>query len=58
MDGHGIYVWSALIITLLVMAWLIVAPLASHRTLLKEVSRDIQREQDRQSPDNNSGGAA
>ena len=58
MDGHGIYVWSALIITLLVMAWLIVSPLISRRALLKEVARDIQREQVRQSADNNSGGAA
>ena len=58
MDGHGIYVWSALIITLLVMVWLIVSPLISRRALLKEVARDIQREQDRQSTNNNSGGAA
>ena len=58
MDGHGIYVWSALIITLLVMVWLIVSPLVSRRALLKEVARDIQREQDRQSTIKNSGGAA
>ena len=58
MDGHGTYVWSALVITLLVMVWLIVSPLISRRALLKEVARDIHREQDRQSTNNNSGGAA
>ena len=48
MDGHGIYVWSAVIISLLVLGWLIVAPILSRRALLKEVSRDILRERARQ----------
>ena len=49
MDGHGIYVWSAVIISLLVLAWLIVAPILSRRALLKEGARDILRERARQS---------
>jgi|TARA_B110000977_G_scaffold32552_1_gene43269 heme exporter protein D len=47
MDGHGIYVWASVAVTLATMLWLIVAPLISQRRLLKEVSRDIQRQQDR-----------
>ena len=47
MDGHGIYVWVSVAVTLATMLWLIVAPLISQRRLLKEVSRDIQRQQDR-----------
>ena len=48
MDGHGTYVWSAVIISLLILAWLIVAPILSRRALLKEVVRDIVRERARQ----------
>ena len=47
MDGHGIYVWVSVAVTLATMLWLIVATLISQRRLLKEVSRDIQRQQDR-----------
>ena len=47
MGGHGIYVWVSVAVTLATMLWLIVAPLISQRRLLKEVSRDIQRQQDR-----------
>ena len=56
MDGHGIYVWSAVIMSLLVLAWLIVAPMLSRRALLKEVARDILRERARQSSSTNTQG--
>ena len=57
MDGHGIYVWSAVGFTLVVLAWLVVAPVLSHRTGLKEVARDLLRERARQtSSTNNQGG--
>lgn len=57
MDGHGIYVWSAVIISLIVLVWLIVAPILTRRALLKEVARDIMRERARQSSSaNNQGG--
>ena len=48
MDGHGVYVWASVAVTLAVMLWLVIAPLISQRRLLKEVSRDIQRQQDRE----------
>jgi heme exporter protein D len=48
MDGHGVYVWASVAVTLAVMLWLVIAPLISQGRLLKEVSRDIQRQQDRE----------
>jgi len=48
MDGHGVYVWASVAVTLATMLWLVIAPLISQRALLKEVSRDIQRQQDRE----------
>ena len=48
MDGHGVYVWTSVAVTLAVMLWLVIAPLISQRGLIKEVSRDIQRQQDRE----------
>ena len=48
MDGHGVYVWTSVAVTLAVMLWLVIAPLISQGRLLKEVSRDIQRQQDRE----------
>ena len=56
MDGHGIYVWSTVIVTLIVMVWLLVAPILSRRALLKEVARDIQREHARQTSSTNTQG--
>jgi heme exporter protein D len=57
MDGHGIYVWSAVIISLVILVWLLVAPILSRRALLKEVARDILRERARQSTSANNQGA-
>jgi heme exporter protein D len=48
MSGHGVYVWSSVAVTLAAMLWLVVAPLFKQRALLQEVSRDIQRQQDRE----------
>ena len=56
MDGHGVYVWSAVIISLVILAWLIVAPMLSRRALLKEVARDILRERARQTSSTNNQG--
>jgi heme exporter protein CcmD len=49
MDGHGIYVWSTVVATLVVLIWLVVTPILSRRALLKEIARDILRERARQS---------
>lgn len=56
MDGHGIYVWTAVLVTAVVLCGLLAAPIISRRTLLKEVSRDILREQARDSALGNNQG--
>jgi heme exporter protein D len=43
MDGHGSYVWTAVLVSMAVMLWLIVSPLLDSRRALKEVARDIAR---------------
>lgn len=43
MGGHGPYVWSAYAVTLLVMAWLIAAPVLKHRRLVSEICAREQR---------------
>ncbi|MDA9347993.1 heme exporter protein CcmD [Porticoccaceae bacterium] len=48
MSGHGVYVWLSVAVTLAAMLWLVIAPLFKQRELLQEVSRDIQRQQDRE----------
>ena len=48
MGGHGPYVWSAFAVTIAALVWLVLAPIINHRALLKDVARDLQREQARQ----------
>ena len=43
MDGHGSYVWTAVLVSMAVMLWLIVTPLLDSRRALKDVARDIAR---------------
>jgi len=37
MAGHGVYVWSAYLISVLAIAVLLVAPIMQHRSALKRV---------------------
>lgn len=48
MGGHGTYVWSAYLISLLVMTWLVVSPLRRRQALMQEVVRQQRREAARQ----------
>jgi heme exporter protein D len=43
MDGHGFYVWTAVLVSMVVMLWLIVSPLLDSRRALKDVASDIAR---------------
>ena len=43
MDGHGVFVWPAYLVTLLVVIGMLVAPLSRRRRLLRELSGDIRR---------------
>ncbi len=47
MAGHGQYVWTAVLVTLLMMAWLLVRPLQVHRAHLKTIAQQLRREQRR-----------
>jgi heme exporter protein CcmD len=43
MDGHGPFVWTAVLVSLAVMFWLIIKPLADSKAAQKNVARDIAR---------------
>jgi len=44
MGGHGPYVWSAYVISLSVLIWLIVSPIRRKSKLLKDIARQQQRD--------------
>ena len=44
MGTHGIYVWSAYGVTLIVLAVNVVAPVLRRRELMREIKRDLARE--------------
>lgn len=54
MGGHGPYVWSAYVISLSVLIWLIVSPLRRKTKLLKDIAREQQRDLVRQGTNNGS----
>jgi heme exporter protein CcmD len=49
MAGHGQFVWTAVLVSLLVMAWLLIKPLQQHQENLRNIARQVQREQQHQS---------
>ncbi|MDG0969426.1 MAG: heme exporter protein CcmD [Porticoccaceae bacterium] len=48
MDGHGVYVWSALIVSGLFLAGLVINPLLRQRDVMLEIARDQDREKQRE----------
>jgi heme exporter protein D len=44
MDGHGPFVWSAYLITLTVLVWLLVRPMVRRRRALRAVRGALRRE--------------
>jgi heme exporter protein D len=48
MGGHGYYVWSAYLISLSVLIWLVVSPLQRKRKFIQEMIRQQRREMARQ----------
>ncbi len=44
MGGHDFYVWSAVIVTLIVIIGLIVRPLIQHRVVLSQIAKELARE--------------
>jgi heme exporter protein D len=47
MDGHGAYVWSAYALSLLVLVYVVSAPLRRQRNLLRELRGEARRNADR-----------
>lgn len=45
MDGHGSYVWSAYLITLIVLAMLLVVPRRRQRRILQQLDGELRRRQ-------------
>ncbi len=43
MDGHGVYVWAAFAITLVVLAALVITPLRRTRQLQRELAGQYRR---------------
>ena len=41
MDGHGFYVWSAVIVAAFISAWLIISPLIRLRQVIKDIAQEV-----------------
>lgn len=54
MGGHGPYVWSAYVISLSVLIWLIINPIRRKTKLLKDIARQQQRDLVRQGTNSSS----
>ena len=51
MSGHGPYVWSAYVVSIVVILWLVASPLRRRRQILADVQRQQRREALRQAED-------
>lgn len=40
MDGHGPYVWAAVVVTILISAWLIISPSIKQRRVMRDIARE------------------
>ena len=45
MDGHGVYVWAAVLVSLGTLIWLVVSPILQHKQTLKEIGLNLTREE-------------
>ena len=45
MDGHGVFVWSAYLITSAVIALILVAPGRRRRRFLRQLAGEVRRQQ-------------
>jgi heme exporter protein D len=43
MDGHGVYVWSAYLVTIAVIAVTLLAPRFRHKRLLQQLPGELKR---------------
>lgn len=54
MDGHGVYVWSAYLITLMVIVFIMLSPIRRKNRLLNEVAGELRRSEGAPSTDEES----
>ncbi len=47
MGGHGPYVWVSYGVSVVALAWLLVAPLLRRRALLRDIARRARRDANR-----------
>lgn len=45
MGGHGAFVWSAVVVSVAVLVWLVVEPLRRHRVTINQLRRRVAIEQ-------------
>ncbi len=45
MDGHGMFVWSAYVVTVIVLVGMVAHPLRRRRRLLRDIGGALRREQ-------------
>ncbi|MEP5569967.1 MAG: heme exporter protein CcmD [Halioglobus sp.] len=45
MDGHGVYVWAAYIITLAVITFILASPIRRQRRFLVQLAGELRRSQ-------------
>lgn len=45
MEGHGVYVWTAYLVSTAVVAALLIAPLRRRKRLLRQLARELKRAQ-------------
>lgn len=48
MAGHGPYVWTAVLVSVFVLCWLMQRPLVQHRKSLNSIAVQMRREKMRQ----------
>ncbi len=44
MAGHGPYVWTAVLVSVAVLCWLLAKAIMQHRQALKSIARNLQRD--------------
>jgi heme exporter protein D len=45
MDGHGVYVWSAYLVTFAVVVTVLASPVRRHKRLLRQLAAELKRQQ-------------
>jgi|AntAceMinimDraft_17_1070374.scaffolds.fasta_scaffold83874_1 heme exporter protein D len=45
MDGHGFYVWTAYLVTLIVVAMTLISPLRRRKRFLQHLAAELKRNQ-------------